>query len=99
MTGVVLADGTAVPADIVVANADAEHLYADLLPDPTRCARVRRAKRSTSGFVVLRRRAGTTPGIAHHNIWFTDELPGRVRPAGRRPARRRPDDLRVRRRR
>ena len=34
VTGVVLADGTTEPADIVVANTDAEHLYADLLPDP-----------------------------------------------------------------
>jgi phytoene desaturase len=71
--GVGLADGTRLAADIVVANVDAEHLYADLLPRPRSLRRVRRAARSTSGFVVVAGVRGTTPGIAHHTVWFSDD--------------------------
>jgi phytoene desaturase len=59
--------------DVVVANADARHLYADLLPDRSALRRVGRADLSTSGFVVLVGARGTTPGIAHHNVWFSDD--------------------------
>jgi phytoene desaturase len=72
VTGVVLADGTTEPAGIVVANTDAEHLYADLLPDPDALARVRRAKRSTSGFVLCVGVRGLTPNVSHHNVWFSE---------------------------
>lgn len=71
--GVVLDDGTHLDADIVVANADAHHLYRDLLPDAKALRRVRRAEMSTSGFVLLAGARGSTPGIAHHNIWFSDD--------------------------
>jgi phytoene desaturase len=57
-------------ADVVVANVDAEHLYADLLPAPRALRRVTRAGRSASGFVVLAGVRGTTPGLAHHTVWF-----------------------------
>ena len=43
VSGVRLADGSQEPADVVVANIDAEHLYADLLPDTGALKRVRRA--------------------------------------------------------
>ena len=56
VTGVELADGTSIEAPVVVANADAEHVYADLLPDGGAPRRVRRAGRSTSGFVDRCRR-------------------------------------------
>ena len=52
-----------VAADVVVANADAEHLYADLLPDAAALRRVRRAERSTSGFALVRR--GARPDAGH----------------------------------
>ena len=67
---VVTADGTRYPADVVVANVDAEHLYRDLLPDRRALTRTRRAGRSLSGFVVLAGVRGTTPGQAHHTVWF-----------------------------
>ena len=70
ITGVELADGEVLPADIVVANVDAQHLYRDLLPRPAQLRRAERAGRSTSGFVVLAGVSGTTPGLAHHNVWF-----------------------------
>jgi phytoene desaturase len=71
VAGVVTADGERLDADVVVVNADASHLYADLLPDGRALRRVRRARRSTSGFVVCLGVRGTTPGIGHHNVWFS----------------------------
>jgi phytoene desaturase len=65
--GVTLADGTRVPADVVVANADAEHVYRDLLPTPRRLARL--ADRSLAGFVVLLGLRGQTDS-AHHTVHF-----------------------------
>ncbi len=69
--GVELVDGTFQPADIVVANVDADHLYADLLPNRRALRRVRRAPRSTSGLAILAGVRGTTGGLAHHNVWFS----------------------------
>jgi phytoene desaturase len=71
VTGVRLTDGAQLAASIVVANVDAEHLYADLSPDATRLTRVRRAQPSGSGFIVLLGMRGTTPHLAHHNVWFS----------------------------
>jgi phytoene desaturase len=71
--GVVLADGAVVAADVVVANADATHLYSDLMPDARALGKVRRSAPSTSGFVIIAGVRGTTPGIAHHNVWFSDD--------------------------
>lgn len=72
-TGVRLADGGELPADVVVSDADAEHLYADLVPPRhSRAAmrRMRRAQRSLSGFVMLLALRGRTPGLAHHTVLF-----------------------------
>lgn len=73
VTGVRLATGERLGADVVVANVDAEHLYADLLDDRRALARVRRAERSSSGVVVLAAVEGRTPGLAHHNVWFSGD--------------------------
>ena len=72
VTGVELVDGDRLDADTVVANVDAEHLYADLLPDDGALKRVRRAERSTSGFVLCLGIRGRTEGIGHHNVWFSE---------------------------
>ncbi|MEM1334090.1 MAG: phytoene desaturase family protein, partial [Actinomycetota bacterium] len=74
VTGVQLVDGSYLDASIVIANVDARHLYADLLPDQRELDRVRRAGRSTSGFVLCLGVRGTTPGIAHHNVWFSADF-------------------------
>jgi phytoene desaturase len=60
-----------IDASIVIANVDAEHLYADLAPDAKRLRRVRTATPSGSGFMVLAGLRGATPNIAHHNVWFS----------------------------
>jgi phytoene desaturase len=74
--GVLLADGERLPADVVVANADASHLYGDLLP-PTVAGRARRrlhrATPSLAGFVLLLALRGRTPGLAHHSVLFTSD--------------------------
>ncbi len=60
-------------ADIVIANADAEHLYRDLLGDAAALRKVQRADRSSSGFVICAGVKGQTPGLTHHNVWFSEE--------------------------
>lgn len=67
----VYADGEQIAADVVVANCDAELLYRDLLPHPGALRKVRRARPSTSGFVVCAGVRGRTPDLAHHNVWFS----------------------------
>jgi phytoene desaturase len=69
-TGVELARGTVLRADVVVANADAEHLYTDLMPVPAQARRLRRSPRSLSGFVLLLGLRGRTPGLAQHTVTF-----------------------------
>ncbi len=74
VTGVSTGNGATLSAPVVVANADAEHLYGDLLPDDRALRRVRRAPRSMSGLVVLALVRGHTAGVGHHNVWFgTDD--------------------------
>jgi len=68
-SGVTLVDGTELPADIVVANADASTVYRQLLEPPRRMAP--RAD-SLSAFVLLLGVRGRTPGLAHHNVLFGD---------------------------
>lgn len=71
VSGVRLAGGGRLPADVVVANADAEHVYADLVSVPAAQRRLRRATPSLSGFVLLLGVRGRTPGLAHHNVFFS----------------------------
>jgi phytoene desaturase len=73
VSGVEVAGGEVLPADVVVANADARQVYGPLLgaaapPGPLR--RLSRATPSLSGFVMLLAVAGRTPGLAHNNVWF-----------------------------
>ena len=71
--GVALSDGERLPADVVVANVDAAHLYGELVTD-ARAARARRrltrTERSLSGFVVLLGLSQPVAGLAHHTVWF-----------------------------
>lgn len=73
VAGVRLADGESLPADIVVANADATHLYRDLLPRRHATGALRRLRSavpSLSGFVLLLGLRGRTPRPAHHTVLF-----------------------------
>ncbi len=73
VSSVTTADGRVHPADIVVANADASHVYTDLVSDSRTRGPLRgisKATASFSGFVLLLAVKGRTPGISHHNVWF-----------------------------
>ncbi len=69
-SGVRLASGEELPADVVVANADAAHVYGSLVDAPSAARRLARATPSLSGFVLLLAVRGRTPGLAHHNVLF-----------------------------
>ncbi|MEX5721512.1 phytoene desaturase family protein [Geodermatophilus maliterrae] len=77
VSGVELADGGEMTADVVVSGADATALYAGLLPPDRRTRAVRRgltrATPSLSGFVLLLALRGRTPGLAHHTVLFPDD--------------------------
>jgi phytoene desaturase len=68
--GVHLSDGGFEPADAVVSDVDAAHLYTELLPHPKRAKELDRAKRSNSGFVLCAGVRGRTDGLAHRTVWF-----------------------------
>jgi len=70
VSGVVLEDGGRLPADVVVANADASSVYGSLVSSPAAARRLARATPSLSGFVLLLAVRGRTPGLAHHNVLF-----------------------------
>ncbi|MCX6432960.1 MAG: phytoene desaturase family protein, partial [Actinobacteria bacterium] len=78
-SGVLLADGERIGADIVVANADAQQVYGQLVDD-RRARRIARdlAKRAPglSGFVLMLALRGRTPGLQHHNVWFPADYDG-----------------------
>lgn len=72
-TGVILDDGTRLPADLVVSNADPLHLYGSMVDRGQlgAGARVKLNSRLSMGLFVLyfgTRR--TYPEIAHHTIWL-----------------------------
>ena len=67
----VTTDPDVIAVDVVVSDADARHLYTDLLPDRARLRRVGRAGRSSSGFVMLLAVEGSTPGLTHHQVAFS----------------------------
>jgi phytoene dehydrogenase-like protein len=71
VTGVLTADGDRHTASVVIANVDAEHLYRDLLPQPSALRRLEKATPSGSGYVVMAAVKGATPNVAHHSVWFS----------------------------
>jgi phytoene desaturase len=70
VSGVRLVGGERLPAEVVVANADAAHVYGALVDAPVAARRLARATPSLSGFVLLLAVRGRTPGLAHHNVLF-----------------------------
>ncbi|HSK55450.1 MAG TPA: phytoene desaturase family protein [Jiangellales bacterium] len=92
--GVRLADGESVAADVVVANADASHLYRDLVPGPAArraLGRIERATPSLSGFVLLLALRGRTPGLRHHTVLFPQDYDDEFDSVFGHPARPVPD--------
>jgi phytoene desaturase len=73
-TGVELADGTALTADLVVSNADAAHLYRQMIPPSQQAVSTRlklaAAHYSMGLFVLYFGTTRTYPEVAHHTIWL-----------------------------
>lgn len=85
-TGVRLADGTLIPADIVVSNADVAHTYLNMIPKSERRTNsdfwVKSKKYSMSLFVIYfgtKRRYAHEGKLAHHNIIFSERYKGLLR--------------------
>ena len=72
--GVEFADGTVLEADIVVSDADAAHLYRDLVPPAEQAIATRvklsQAHYSMGLFVMYFGTKRTYPDVAHHTIWM-----------------------------
>jgi phytoene desaturase len=74
VSGVQLEDGRKLLADAIICNADAAHLYDDLLKE-TFDPRRKKPEPSLSGFVMLLGLEGQTPNLEHHNIFFSKNYP------------------------
>jgi phytoene desaturase len=74
VSGVRLAGGGHLPADIVVANADAAQVYGSLVDHYPSRVLLRRLPPSMAGFVLLLALTGSSPGgaprLAHHTVTF-----------------------------
>lgn len=70
VTGIRLATGEFLSTDIVVSNSDAQLTYKKLLAESTAKKPKIPGDPSLAGFVILLGLKGTTPDIAHHNVWF-----------------------------
>ena len=85
-TGVRLSDGTLIPADIVVSNADVANTYLNMIPKAQRRINndfwVKSKKYSMSLFVIYfgtKRRYAGEGKLAHHNIIFSERYKGLLR--------------------
>jgi len=72
-TGVTLADGRQIQADIVVANADLPYVYRRLLPDDGTADRLERKRYSCSTVTFYWGVDKSYPQLGPHNIFLTTE--------------------------
>jgi phytoene desaturase len=89
VSGVRLADGRVVPADVVVSDADARVLYHRLLRSPRALAAraaLRRAPASVAGFVLLLALNGASGSGPAHRVWFPADYDAEFDALFRRPA-------------
>jgi phytoene desaturase len=81
-TGIVTADGRQISADYVVANADAEIIYNQLLNKDLAIVKkerkkLKRAEKSLAGFTLMlgldnSKITGALPHLNHHNVYFPE---------------------------
>lgn len=83
VTGVALADGTVMTADIVVSNADVVHTYRDMLRDSKAAApktrKLLKMNQSMSLVVIYFGTRKRYPQLAHHNVLFGPRYKGLLR--------------------
>jgi phytoene desaturase len=68
--GVVLDDGTRLPAEVVVANADLPYVYARLLPDDGSAARLDRLAYTSSAIMFYWGVDRAVPALGTHNVFL-----------------------------
>jgi phytoene desaturase len=72
-TGVTLEDGSRIPADIVIANADLPYVYDQLLPDDGSAAKLNKKKFTSSTLMFYWGVKGErSPELLHHNVFLAD---------------------------
>jgi phytoene desaturase len=74
--GVQLADGSELPADLVVANADLPYAYERLLPDAPAAARLRNLRYTCSAVVFHWGLNRSFPQLGHHNVFLSSDYRG-----------------------
>ncbi len=79
-TGVTLEDGTALGADVVLANADLVYVYRHLLPQDRAARRLERLKHGTSALTFLWGLDTKVPQIGTHNLFFAPDIRGGFAP-------------------
>jgi len=77
-TGVTLASGKKIHADLIFHNGDVLGAYQKLIQHDRAAeiaSKMAKPERAISGFVVLLGVKGKDPSLAHHNIFFSDNYP------------------------
>jgi phytoene desaturase len=72
-TGITLEDGTSIPADLTIANADLPYVYKNLLPDRNMASRIDRMSYSCSAFVFHWGLNKSFPQLGLHNVFLSDD--------------------------
>ncbi len=79
-TGVTLADGRRIDADVLVANADLNYVYRWLLPPDATARHLERKRHGTSAVLFLWGLDRTYPELAAHNLFFAKDIRGSYGP-------------------
>ena len=77
-TGVTLASGKKISADLIFHNGDVLRAYQKMIQHPRAseiASKMAELERAISGFVVLLGVKGKDSSLAHHNIFFSDNYP------------------------
>lgn len=73
-TGVTLADGERLGADVIVANADLPYVYAQLLPDDGSAAKLARKRYTSSTLMFYWGIKGErSAALLHHNVFLSEQ--------------------------
>lgn len=82
-TGVEMANGSVIPADVVISNADLVHTYGDLVPVTARKKytdkRLAGYDPSSSAFIMYLAVGREYPQLVHHNIYFSNDYDQEMR--------------------
>jgi len=72
-TGIELADGTFIPSEIIIANADLPYVYTNLLNDKRLAGKINKLKYACSAIVFHWGLDKIYPVLDHHNVFFSKD--------------------------